>query len=77
MSVQTGSVREPTVEDAAADGRVHAALRDPAPQPDPCPDRVEPDHPARVDGEEIARLDQIALGSERRGPIQEREQGLP
>lgn len=36
------------------------------------------DHPARLEGErEIARLDQIALGSERRGPIQEREQGLP
>ena len=36
------------------------------------------DHPARVEGErEIARLDQIALGSERRGPIQDHEQGLP
>jgi hypothetical protein len=36
------------------------------------------DHPARVEGErEIARLDQIALGSERRGPIQAREEGLP
>jgi hypothetical protein len=36
------------------------------------------DHPARVEGErEIARLDEIALGSERRGPIQEREEGLP
>ena len=36
------------------------------------------DHPARVEGErEISRLDQIALGSERRGPIQEHEQGLP
>jgi hypothetical protein len=35
-------------------------------------------HPARVEGErEIARLDRIALGSERRGPIQEGEQGLP
>ena len=39
---------------------------------------LEPDHPARVEGErEIARLDEIALGSERRGPIQEREHGLP
>jgi len=39
---------------------------------------LPPDHPARVEGErEIARLDQIALGSERRGPIQERESGLP
>jgi hypothetical protein len=35
------------------------------------------DHPARVEGErEIRRLEQIALGSERRGPIQEGEQGL-
>ena len=35
-------------------------------------------HPARVEGErEIRRLDEIALGSERRGPIQEREHGLP
>ena len=36
------------------------------------------DHPARREGElEIARLDQIALGSERRGPIQPHEEGLP
>ena len=36
------------------------------------------EHPARVEGErEIARLEEIALGSERRGPIQEHEQGLP
>jgi hypothetical protein len=36
------------------------------------------EHPARIEGErEIRRLDQIALGSERRGPIQDREQGLP
>jgi hypothetical protein len=36
------------------------------------------DHPARVEGErEIARLDEIAFGSERRGPIQEGEDGLP
>jgi len=35
-------------------------------------------HPARVEGElEIERLDQIALGSERRGPIQVHEEGLP
>jgi hypothetical protein len=35
-------------------------------------------HPARVEGErEIARLDSIALGSERRGPIQDHEAGLP
>jgi hypothetical protein len=36
------------------------------------------DHPARVEGErEIERLDQIALGSERRGPMQAHEEGLP
>jgi hypothetical protein len=36
------------------------------------------DHPARLEGErEIARLEKIALGSERRGPIQEHEHGLP
>ena len=36
------------------------------------------DHPARLEGErEIRRLESIALGSERRGPIQEHEQGLP
>jgi hypothetical protein len=39
---------------------------------------LPPDHPARVEGErEIARLDAIAQGSERRGPIQEHEDGLP
>ena len=39
---------------------------------------LAPDHPARVEGErEIARLDEIALGSERRGPIQAHEDGLP
>jgi hypothetical protein len=36
------------------------------------------DHPARIEGErEIRRLDAIALGSERRGPIQQHEHGLP
>ena len=36
------------------------------------------DHAARREGErEIARLDQLALGSEKRGPIQEHEDGLP
>jgi hypothetical protein len=36
------------------------------------------DHTARREGErEIARLDSIALGSERRGPIQDHEHGLP
>ena len=39
---------------------------------------LPPEHPARVEGErEIRRLDRLAWGSERRGPIQEREQGLP
>jgi hypothetical protein len=36
------------------------------------------EHPARVDGErEIARLEVLAEGSERRGPIQDHERGLP
>ena len=39
---------------------------------------LPPEDPARLEGErEIARLDQLALGSERRGPIQEHEHGLP
>ena len=39
---------------------------------------LPPGHPARVLGErEMRRLDAIALGSERRGPIQEHEHGLP
>jgi hypothetical protein len=36
------------------------------------------EHPARVEGErEIARLEVLADGSERRGPIQDHEHGLP
>jgi hypothetical protein len=36
------------------------------------------DHPARVEAErEIARLEELAFGSERRGPIQAHERGLP
>jgi hypothetical protein len=36
------------------------------------------DHPARVEGErEIERLDDIALGAEKRGPIVDGETGLP
>ena len=39
---------------------------------------LPPDHPARMEGErEIARLNELALGSERRGPIQKHEEGLP
>jgi hypothetical protein len=39
---------------------------------------LPPDHPARVEGErEIRRLETLAFGSERRGPIQEHERGLP
>ena len=39
---------------------------------------LPPDHPARVEGErEIARLEPLAFGSERRGPIQSHEHGLP
>jgi hypothetical protein len=35
------------------------------------------DHPARVEGErEIRRLETLAYGSERRGPIQAGERGL-
>jgi hypothetical protein len=41
-------------------------------------DGLPSEHPARVEGErEIARLDQLALGSERRGPIQSHEEGMP
>ena len=74
------STREPTVEDVrqlmgASTPHFALQLRNRirnliAPLP--------PEHPARVEGErEIARLDEIALGSERRGPIQEHESGLP
>ena len=36
------------------------------------------DHPARREGErEIARLDEIALGAERRGAVVDGESGLP
>jgi hypothetical protein len=39
---------------------------------------LPPEHPARVEGErEIARLSDIALGSERRGDDGGREPGLP
>jgi hypothetical protein len=39
---------------------------------------LPPDHPARVEGErEIARLETLAFGSERRGMIQSHERGLP
>jgi hypothetical protein len=39
---------------------------------------LAPDHPARVEGErEIERLEELAFGSERRGPIQANERGLP
>jgi hypothetical protein len=39
---------------------------------------LPPGHPARIEGErEIGRLEQIALGSERRGPMQSHEHGLP
>ena len=72
--------REPTVEDVRElmgastphfalqlRNRIHTLIRD-----------LPPEHPARVEGErEIERLDQIALGSERRGPIQAHEEGLP
>ena len=39
---------------------------------------LPPDNPARLEGErEIARLDEIALGAERRGPAVDGESGLP
>ena len=39
---------------------------------------LAPDHPARREGErEISRLEALAHGSERRGPIQAHERGLP
>jgi hypothetical protein len=41
-------------------------------------DGLPAEHPARVEGErEIARLEELAYGSERRGPIQDHEHGLP
>ena len=72
--------REPTLEDVRElmgastphfalqlRNRIHTLIRD-----------LPSEHPARVEGErEIERLDQIALGSERRGPIQAHEEGLP
>jgi hypothetical protein len=40
--------------------------------------RLPADHPARVEGErEIARLEELAYGAERRGPKQAQERGLP
>jgi hypothetical protein len=40
--------------------------------------RLPADHPARVEGErEIARLETLALGAERRGLKQAHERGLP
>jgi hypothetical protein len=74
------ATREPTVEDVrqlSGASTPHFALQ--------LRNRIEnliaglpPDHPARVEGErEIARLDRIAFGSERRGPRQAHEEGLP
>jgi hypothetical protein len=72
--------REPTVEDIrqlSGASTPHFALQ--------LRNRIQtlitglpPDHPARVEGErEIARLDEIALGAERRGPAVKGEPGLP
>ena len=72
--------REPTVEDVhelmgASTPHVALQLRN---RIRTLIEGLPPDHPARVEGErEIARLDQLALGSERRGPIQAHEEGLP
>jgi hypothetical protein len=74
------SVREPTVEDVrqlmgASTPHFALQLRN---RIRTLVEGLAPDHPARIEGErEIARLEQVALGSERRGPIQEHEQGLP
>ena len=41
-------------------------------------ERLPAEHPARIEGvREIERLERLAEGSERRGPIQDRERGLP
>jgi hypothetical protein len=72
--------REPTVEDVRqlmGASTPHFALH--------LRNRIEnliaglpPDHPARVEGErEIARLNQLAYGSERRGEIQDGERVMP
>ncbi len=72
--------REPNVEDVRQlmgastphfalqlRNRIHNLIRD-----------LPAGHPARIEGErEIERLDLVALGSERRGPIQAHEHGLP
>jgi hypothetical protein len=74
------STREPTVEDVrqlmgASTPHFALQLRN---RLRTLVEGLPPDHPARIEGErEIARLDQIALGSERRGPIQAHEAGLP
>jgi hypothetical protein len=73
-------LREPTVED------VHQLMGASTPHFAPhIRNRIKvlieglpPEHPARVEGErEIRRLERLAYGSERRGPIVEGEQGLP
>jgi hypothetical protein len=72
--------REPTVEDIrqlSGASTPHFALQ--------LRNRIQtliqdlpPEHPARIEGErEVALLDQIAEGAERRGPKQADEQGLP
>ena len=72
--------REPTVEDVRqlmGASTPHFALQ--------IRNRIEvlianlpPEHPAKVEGErEIRRLERLAYGSERRGPIVEGEHGLP
>ena len=72
--------REPTVEDVrelmgASTPHFALQLRN---RIDTLIERLPPGHPARVEGErEIERLDQLALGSERRGPMQAHEEGLP
>ena len=74
------SAREPTVEDVRqlmGASAPHFALH--------LRNRIRslieglpPDHPARVEGlREIARLDEVAKGSERRGDTGQGEPGMP
>ena len=72
--------REPTVEDIrqlAGAATPHFALQI-RNRVRTLIDGLPPEHPARIEGErELSRLEQIAAGAERRGPIQEGERGLP
>ena len=72
--------REPTVEDVrqlmgASTPHFALQLRN---RIETLVERLPGDHPARVEGEgEIARLNELARGAERRGPGVEGEVGMP